>query len=44
MLDHKKIPVHMIKNIVPNPANIEPKTAAINSFTRLLCSLGLFTR
>jgi hypothetical protein len=38
------MPVHIIKKIAPNPANIEPNVAAMISFTRLLCSLGLLTR
>ncbi len=38
------MPVHIIKKIAPNPANIDPNVAAMSSFTRLLCSLGLLTR
>lgn len=40
----RKMPVHMMKKMAPNPAKTEAKVAATSSFTRLLCSLGLLTR
>jgi hypothetical protein len=36
--------VHMMKKIMPKPANMEPYAAAISSTVRLLFSFGLLIK
>jgi hypothetical protein len=38
------MPVHMMKKIMPKPANMDPNVAAISSTVRLLFSFGLLIK
>ena len=38
------MPVHIIRKMVPNPANTDANTAPTTSLASDLCSFGLFTR
>ena len=44
LLLQRKMPVHIMKKIRPNPAKMDPNTAPRSSLVKDLFSLGLFTK